>query len=217
MSDKYPRTPHWPTSPGATNDDRWHSDPQKLIGIELVGTEKLDGQNTKLNSGQAYARSASLPAHHGWMAMAWKHHAWKTTNLGPHIDVFGEDIYGVHSIEYNPVYEDQTFRVFAVREGDRWLSWDDVELFCQIYDFITVPLLFRGVVESVEQLSRMMDKIGSGSSNLGPTIEGSVWRKAAEFHDAEFNEWIAKWVRKGHVQTDQHWTQNWKPCSLIRN
>ena len=28
---------------------------------------------------------------------------------------------------------------------------------------------------------------------------------------------VGKYVRKGHVQTDEHWTKNWKQAKLIKN
>jgi hypothetical protein len=30
-------------------------------------------------------------------------------------------------------------------------------------------------------------------------------RLAGEFSDARFGQRVAKWVRKDHVQTDEHW------------
>jgi len=35
--------------------------------------------------------------------------------------------------------------------------------------------------------------------------EGYVVRKTEAFSYADFNRSVAKWVRKNHVQTDQHW------------
>ena len=50
------------------------------------------------------------------MAMVRKHHAWKMA--GSQAYLYGEDIYGVHSIEYGPVPEDQTLHAFALRRQD---------------------------------------------------------------------------------------------------
>jgi len=55
-----------------------------------------------------------------------------------------------------------------------------------------------------------------------PASEGFVVRNADEFKtndgilkvaENEFNN-LFKVVRKGHVQTDEHWTKNWKPATL---
>lgn len=40
--------------------------------------------------------------------------------------------------------------------------------------------------------------------------EGYVVRTVEGFAFDEFASHIAKWVRKGHVQTDEHWKANWR-------
>ena len=114
--DKYPRTPYSPWSP-ANPRNRPAADMTRFIGREIVITEKLDGSNTLLRQGQACPRSADSAAAAPWLAMARKHHAWKTIPL-PELQLYGEDIYGVHAIEYDPVPEKATFRLFAAREND---------------------------------------------------------------------------------------------------
>ena len=49
--------------------------------------------------------------------MVKKHHAWKVTE--PNVYLYGEDIYGVHSITYGPVEEQKTFYAFGLRDGER--------------------------------------------------------------------------------------------------
>ena len=48
MWTKYPRTPHLPWSPGASDDDVRVADTAMSEGREVVVTEKLDGENTTL-------------------------------------------------------------------------------------------------------------------------------------------------------------------------
>lgn len=36
-------------------------------------------------------------------------------------------------------------------------------------------------------------------------MEGYVVRTTSGFAFADFDQHLAKWVRPGHVQTDQHW------------
>lgn len=88
-------------------------------------TEKLDGGNTMIHQGEVYARSVSEPSRDKWMAMVRKHHAWKVQE--PDIHLYGEDIYAIHSIEYNPVPEDRTFYAFAIRRGDQFASFAEVD------------------------------------------------------------------------------------------
>ena len=42
-------------------------------------------------------------------------------------------------------------------------------------------------------------------------------RLANEFPINEFSHSVCKWVRPNHVQTDEHWTRNWKKAELIGN
>ena len=111
--DKYPRTPYSPWIPA----NRPAADKTRFAGREIVITEKLDGSNTLLHQGQASPRSADRSSASPWLAMVRKHHAWKTIPL-PELQLYGEDIYGVHAIEYDPVPEKATFRPFAAREND---------------------------------------------------------------------------------------------------
>ena len=48
--------------------------------------------------------------------MVKKYHAWKVTD--PNIYLYGEDIYGVHSIAYGAVHADETFYAFSLRDTD---------------------------------------------------------------------------------------------------
>ena len=64
------------------------------------------------------------------MAMVKKHHAWKVNE--PDVWLYGEDLYGVHSIEYEPVAEHETFYAFALRHGDgAFASFAKVEAYAK--------------------------------------------------------------------------------------
>jgi hypothetical protein len=211
---KYNRTLHWPWSQQIHSDDRVHQNPEMFVGVEVVVTEKLDGGNTCLWQGNPYARSTGQVATQGWFAMVKKHHAWKTMGLPENIFTYGEDLYGIHSIEYDPIAEDETYRVFNVREDDEWLSWDELCAHAASLSFCTVPLRFRGVFDSVKEITQFFEAEIKRASALGPQCEGFVIRWADRFHNDEFSDKVAKYVRKGHVQTDEHWTRNWKPARL---
>ena len=113
---KFPKMPYWPYSPGAPRDGDELAEAARFVGRPVVVTEKLDGGNTLLFRGRVYARSVAAPAPGKWMAMVKKHHAWKVTE--PDVLLYGEDIYGVHSIEYDAVPEHETFYAFALRRDD---------------------------------------------------------------------------------------------------
>lgn len=214
---KYPSTMHWPWSQTVHKDDRLHQSPESLTGIEVIVSEKLDGGNTCLWQGEVYARSTGQPATQGWFAMVKKHHAWKTMNGDPSIFIYGEDLYGLHSIAYDPIKEDETYRVFNVRKGDTWMSWDDVEATASQVSLRTVPVLFRGVFESVKDITDFFETEINNPSSLGGPKEGFVIRSASEFDNNEFTTLTAKYVRKNHVQTDEHWTRNWQIAAIDRS
>ena len=69
----------------------------------------------------------------------------------------------------------------------------------------TVPVLFRGIVGSEAELEALTVELTGEPSAFGGAREGVVVRRAGEFPDAEFSRSLGKWVRKDHVQTDEHW------------
>lgn len=220
---KYLSTPHWPWSLSVHRDDSYHKNPEFFLNKEVVITEKLDGGNTCLFNGKVFARSTGQEATQGWFAMVKKHHAWKT--LGEvETSFYGEDIYGIHSIEYDPVYEHETFYLFCVRftpeipSGlpgmDIIWDWDTIEKIAIQMSFKTVPVVFRGTFKTVKEITNFFNSEIVKPSALGPVKEGFVMRVTNQFDVENFSENMCKFVRKNHVQTDEHWTKNWKPCRL---
>lgn len=211
---KYPRTPYWPWSPTIGRGELVHGDPGRFVGEEVVVTEKLDGGNTLLHAGEVYARSVSAPSEAKWMAMVKKHHAWKVTE--PDVWLYGEDIYGVHSIEYQPVAERATYYVFALRRGDgTFAAFAEVEDYAGRRDIPVVPVLYKGRFESVAEIRSFLSRMHGEPSALGGEREGVVIRLARAFPAAAFPESVCKSVRAGHVQTEEHWTRKWRPCAII--
>ena len=192
-----------------------HPNPQRFVGEPVVVTEKLDGGNTLLHAGQVYARSVSVPSNDKWMAMVKKHHAWKVSE--PEVYLYGEDIYGVHSIEYDPVPEQETFRAFALRDGEgAFAPFSELEAYAKSREIPVVPVLFRGSFQSVAEIRAFVERAHGESSALGGAREGVVLRLARGFPASEFASNVCKSVRAGHVQTDEHWSRNWRPCRIER-
>ncbi len=211
---KYPRTPYWPHSPSTGAGDRL-SDAARFVGESLVVTEKLDGSCTLLHQGAVYTRSVAAPTSAKWMAMVRKHHAWKVVEPG--LFLYGEDIFGIHSIEYGPVPENETFHAFALRDdNDRFASFEDLVDYASQRNIPVVPVLFDGIFRSEAELRRFVDEAHAEPSALGGEREGVVIRLARSFPASEFSRSICKSVRVGHVQTDEHWTRNWRPCRTTR-
>lgn len=215
---KYPRTMHHPASPGLQNDDRVCEYPDEILNQPVIITEKIDGGNTCLFNGEVYARSTGQPSTAGWFAMVRKHHAWKTIGDTNRF-YYGEDIFGVHSITYDPIPEDETYRLFGVLdqsdpEQPHWLSWEETEATAEEKGMKTVPVLFSGTFANQRDLVRWFEDQIKLPSSLGGEREGFVIRSTDRIKPEEFSTCVMKFVRSGHVQTDQHWKMNWKPCKF---
>lgn len=217
---KYPRTYHLPYSPGASKDDKklqgdWFS---YYKGKEIIITEKLDGENTCMTAQDVYARSHGAPTRSPWSRNLWDAQTglyWRVKQyISPAEFVFGENLYGEHSITYDklPAY----WYMFAVYNDtdDIWYSWNDVKLMAKFLELHHVPELWGGVIESEEQLKGLVEKLVKEPSVYGPQREGVVIRLADEFKGDDFSHCVCKWVRPNHVQTDEHWTKNWKKAKL---
>jgi hypothetical protein len=210
QTDKYGRTYHLPFSEGVTNDDKILRDWEGLLAQEIIITEKLDGENSCLKSTGAFARSHGMPTRNPWAKNMWT--IWNRIkgDLGD-LEVFGENLYGIHSIEYD--YLSYHFYVFAIRDGDRWLSWEEVLLYAELLELPTIPVLEIGrfTTKEIKDFIKQRMKLGSV---FGGSCEGFVLRNANEFLTSDFKCNVLKYVRKNHVQTNEHWTRNWKRASL---
>ena len=220
INTKYPRTYHLPYSPGATKDDK------RLQGDwfdyykdkEIVITEKLDGENNAMNRYDVFARSHGAPTRSPWSRNMWeKNGVWQKCYrlIGEDEWVYGENLYGEHSIRYDRLPE--YFHIFAVRNDNTytWYSWDDVETMAGMLKIPTVPVLYRGTVASERELQSHVEYFTAQPSVYGEVREGVVIRIADEFPVDEFSHNVCKWVRPNHVTTDEHWTKNWKRAELI--
>jgi hypothetical protein len=224
---KYPRTYHLPFSPGATKDDRmlqdgWFDD---YKGKEVVITEKLDGENTCMTRYNVYSRSHGAPTRTPWSANLWDNDGlfWKVKDyIGAEEAIYGENLYGEHSIHYDNLQN--YFFMFAAAnfpedesKPSMWYSWSDVELLAYYLQVPTVPVLWKGVFKDETEVEAKVNELMLEPSAFGKTKEGIVMRVASEFPILDFSKNVCKWVRPNHVQTDEHWTKNWKKSTLNFN
>lgn len=79
-----------------------------------------------------------------------------------------------------------------------------------------VPVVFRVAFASLTEMREFIRGEHARQSALGGEREGIVVRIAGGFASAEFARNVCKSVRQDHVQTDRHWTRNWRPCALRR-
>ena len=225
ISQKYGRTYHFPFSPGTTSDDRinhkYWDDIQRIT--TLIHTEKLDGENNCLNQHGAFARSHAAPTTSPWTRQLRERWELLKNDLGE-VELFGENLYAVHSIEYERIEE--YFYIFAVRIREQWLSWEEVKFYAAMFDFPTVPeiatqdvktLTEDGLKQKIIDWAQEASIFGSTDTLLEKDCsrEGIVSRNINEYPVSEFANNVFKYVRKGHVKTDEHWTRNWKRAKLV--
>lgn len=247
---KYCRSLHAQISLGTSSDDRFM--PNTYVQAfakmdDLVLTEKLDGQNNCFNKYGLFARSHASPSIHPWDKALRERWQLIKNDLGK-LELFGENMFGIHSIAYRKL--ESYFYLFAVREGERWLSWEEVQFYADAFGFPTVPeipITFPLKDYFYENKSKKENHILSEwiKLNLGmaweksvqsegllggynpltnqAASEGFVIRNKNSFQTNEgsipvakneFNN-LFKIVRAEHVQTDIHWTKNWKAAPLI--
>ena len=209
---KYPRTYHFNFSKGVTNDDRIAESISNLIGKEIVITEKLDGSNTAMTSGGVYGRSHAEFTRNPWDVKSWEIYNTIKKDIHDGLFLFGEGMYGIHSITYNNLKS--YFYLFGVRDNNIWVSWDKVEEYSYLLDIPTVPVLFKGILNTEDELKNMIINLSNEPSSLGGIREGVVARNYSLFHNDDFESNVIKFVRKDHVQTSTHWTRNWKKSKL---
>lgn len=224
-STKYGRTYHFPFSPGTSSDDRFNheywTDIQSFS--QLLYTEKLDGENNCLSKRGVFARSHAAPTTSPWTAQLREHWGRLKNDLGD-LEFFGENLYAVHSIAYTQL--EHYYFVFAARINEVWLSWEEVTFYANLFDLPTVPVLRSDSVRDLTetQLEKTVQHLASQPSIFGSvdpgtgiscTSEGLVCRNAGAYPASKFQHNIFKYVRKGHVQTDEHWTKAWKGTKLI--
>jgi ATP-dependent RNA circularization protein (DNA/RNA ligase family) len=185
-----------------------------LIGQEIVITEKLDGENCGMTDGGVYARSHAAYTTSPWSREVRNLHKFDIEDeLGDGVYLFGENMEGIHSIEYTNLTS--YFYIFGIRDNNIWVPWKTVEEWAYIFDIPTVPVLFKGIVNSEKELKGLVERLSKEPSELGGQREGVVARVADMFHNDDFSTHVMKWVRKGHVTTDEHWTRNWRRAKLI--
>lgn len=198
MRVKYPRTFHLPWSRSYTNDDKVLKHVQHFEGKEVVVTEKMDGENTTLYRDYLHARSIDSkdhPSRH-WIKMF---HSMLSGSIPEGWRLCGENMFAQHSIHYQEL--SSYFLLFSIwNERNTCLAWDETEAWAKRHMIETVPVLYQGIWNE-EAIKKCYTK----QSVFGGEQEGFVVRLADEFHYDDFIYSAAKFVRKNHVQTDEHW------------
>ncbi len=193
---KYPRTFHMPWSLGAQNDDKTLSSTDHFNGMNVVVTEKMDGENTSIYSDHIHARSLDSRHHisREWVKSFWGNIRYQ---IPEGWRICGENLYAKHSIKYYNL--ESYFYGFSIwDENNACLSWDETLEWFGMLDIVPVPVLYRGVYN--EKLIKQL-----WNEPMYKNCEGYVVRNIEAFSYDYFSVNVGKFVRKGHVQTDEFW------------
>jgi len=220
---KYPRIKHFPFSQHITTDDKRAT--KKEINTwfdnkEIIVTEKMDGENSNLYRDYIHARTTGYsdhPSRH-WLKGLWGQIKY---NIPEGWRICGENVFAEHSIHYLNL--SSYFLVFNIFNADNvCISWDETVDMTENLGLSTVPVLFRGkwnedeVQKCYKGFSTFTGSYDVKSFNIHnmrmPAQEGYVARisdsiqfpKKVE-NQRDIFEGIAKFVRKNHVTTDEHW------------
>lgn len=194
---KYPRTHHVPWSPGFNPSDRMLDSMRQFVGKRVVVTEKLDGENTSLYRDYTHARSLDGRHHESrdWVKQFWNQKvryqipdAWR---------ICGENMYAEHSIAYKDLKS--YFYAFSMwDERNYCLDWDTSVMYWDVLGIEHVPVLFDGIYDE-KAIKALYNPA------MWHVFEGYTIRVADGFPYSDFKKSIAKFVRKGHIQTSKHW------------
>lgn len=197
---KYPRTFHFGWSSGVQSDDKMLRSTSAMQGRRMIGTIKMDGENTSLYADHMHARS--LDSKHNYSRDEVKAF-WSSIRheIPEYWRICGENMWGVHSIEYQDLAH--VFFGFSVWDDKNVaLPWDEgkdntLDWF-ELLGIQPVEKVYDGVFDDAAMRRIANEVISHGH-------EGVVFRVADAIPYREFSESVGKCVREGHVQTDQHW------------
>lgn len=215
---KYNRTFH------VSFTEEKHLDDKTMNGVfennllnnkEIVISIKLDGGNCCLSSEGVFARTHSVQTScPSFNYIKNIHYFPKKHLLNPNYKYFGENMYAKHSIEYNELTD--YFYLFNILdlEKNEWLSLKELQDEAKRLDFKVVPIVFIGKSDK-KSIQKLIQNDIMIMKFFGGECEGVVIRSVERFSDETWNENICKFVRKGHVQTDEHWNKNWVKNNIL--
>jgi len=209
---KYPSIPYLPFSPRKEDRDDIIN-LNTLLHKPLVPSIKMDGSNACVTNDCVAARNVLDATHKSWSYLKAVHPRF--AHLIPdRIQLFGEWVYAKHSIHYQENLDGflQLFDVYDQR-NQLFADREEVSRYAKLIGAITPevlvtdPLVFDNIWELEAKITRMAkDVIAKGH-------EGIVLRSIYPLHYGQFEDNIAKYVRKDHVQTNRHWRDQ----PIVRN
>lgn len=193
---KYPRTYHLPWSPGIHSDDRIIKSLDRFIGQRVIIMEKLDGENTTLYTRYSHARSVDSKNHPS-RNYAKAIHSKFAHDIPEGWRICCENMYAKHSIHYKNL-KGYLYGFAIWNERNYCLQWDQTKEWLDLFGLPTPDIIYDGIWDEAKIRALWTDKDWE-------TKEGYVVRIADGYPYSDFRNVVGKFVRKGHIQTTQHW------------
>lgn len=205
---RYPRTPHLPSSPGASADDRILADTTQFEHRRIVVSLKLDGESTTLYRDHLHARSPDS-AHHPSRSWVKQLHARIAAEIPPGWRICGENLYARHAIAYREL--PSFLFVYSIwNERNEALAWGETLEWCSLLELEPVPVFYRDEWPGEDELTR----IAQAQTPWSDVNEGYVVRVEEGFAYDEFGLHVAKWVRANHVPGQ---AVHWRTAQIMPN
>lgn len=201
---KYPRTPYLPWSPTSTPGQIVPAD--RFRGKRIYVSEKLDGENVTLYRDGMHARSVDS-THHASRSWLKGFHAGMAYRIPTGWRFVGEYLYARHSIPYTDL-ESYFYLLSIWDQRNICLNMARTKQLADMFGFPMPRQIYWGEYDEDRLLAIRVDTEIS---------EGYVVRNSHQFHYEDFGTNVAKWVRPGHIQTDEHWTHTWEPNESLRS
>jgi hypothetical protein len=184
-----------PWSPGLGKGDRVIENMSAFLADErVIVTRKMDGESTSMYADGLHARSLDF---HTDVRRDWirAFHAQIAHEIPENWRLCGENLFAKHSIAYDNLAS--YFFGFSVwNEKNACLPWDETIEWFKLLGIESVPVLYDGEYRGfLKDRERFVD----------PEHEGYVIRLSCGFSYRDFRRCVAKYVRKDHVQTSEHW------------
>lgn len=199
---KHPRIPHLPWSEGfVANGPKADLKLSSIANFKkqhVVVTIKMDGMNTSMYTEWIHARSTEFLMRHESTHLVKT--LWQSVrhDIPDGWRVCGENLHAKHSIHYKSL--PSFFLVHSVWDDrGKCLPWCETEEWAELLGFPTVPVIYCGMFDYNIVRHMHMDEYN------GDKCEGFVIRHAGSFERVGAHLCMAKFVRRGHVQTDEHW------------
>jgi hypothetical protein len=211
MKIKYPKILHLPYSLAISNDDKVLKDDSIFKNEKVIVFEKMDGENTTMYSDHIHARSIDSKYHESRNLVKRIHSEIKHL-IPKDYRVCGENMYAKHSIHYHHLKT--YFYIFSIwfQYQNDYICYDIEELYW-ITDYFNSNIENKNLKVSIPNViyrdifdrDKILEVFENYKKESKDEVEGFVILKDKRFFHSDFQNNIAKFVRKDHVQTNYHW------------